>query len=215
MSFSVLVLECFSLCCSHFTYLFFETLFGLIIVFLTFFIFSCYIFFHTKTCFCIVSVCTVSLFFKKKTVFLVCWPFQKWVLVLCVFSFFLFLTFFFRTLLFFQNKNSVGKTSCVLVYRSLFSFSFICFSCRFLVVFFLITFATCFLLKNDLCNSLFPPFVHPLSICSLSLPLLNFFFFCSLLSPCFFTSNSLCNKKVIFFGFCKKYLFPLLDFLKN
>ena len=120
---------------------------------------------------------------------------------LCFLLFSLFNLLLLNASFFFQNKNSVGKTSCVLVYRSLFSFSFICFSCRFLVVFFLISFATCFLLKNDLCNSLFPPFVHPLSICSLS-SLINFF--CTLLSPCFFTSNSLCNKKVIFLASAKK-----------
>ena len=98
---------------------------------------------------------------------------------------------------FFQNKNSVGKTSCVLVYRSLFSFSFICFSCRFLVVFFLISFATCFLLKNDLCNSLFPPFVHPLSICSLS-SLIKFLFLLFIISMFLYVKLFVQQKKLFF-----------------
>ena len=146
--FFVLVLECFSLCCSHFTYLFFETLFGLIIVFLTFFIFSCYIFFHTKTCFCIVSVCTVSFFLKKKNpVFLVCWPFQKWVLVLCVFSFFfLFLTFFFWTLLFFFSKQKLCRKN--------FMCSCLSVSFQFFFHLFFVSFFGCFLL--DLLRNMFP-----------------------------------------------------------
>ena len=84
----------------------------------------------------VLSLC--FFFLKKKLCFLFVGPFksENWSFVFS--PFFLFLTFFFWTLFFFQNKNSVGKTSCVLVYRPLFTFSFICFSCRFLVVFFLI-----------------------------------------------------------------------------
>ena len=37
--------------------------------------------------------------------------------------------------------------------------------------------------------------------------LIKFLFFCSLLSPCFFTSNSLCNKKVIFLASAKNICF--------
>ena len=144
-------------------------------------------------------------FFKKKTCVSCLLALSK--VSTCPLCFLLLFSLFNLLLLnasfFFQNKNSVGKTSCVLVYRSLFSFSFICFSCRFLVVFFLIPFATCFLSKNDLCNSLFPPFVHPLSICSLSLPLLNFFFF-ALYYLHVSLRQTLCATKKLFFWLLQK-----------
>ena len=130
----VLVLECFSLYCSHFTYLF-----SLDPVWFWSSFFSSFSFSPVK-------------YFPSFT--------QRHVFVL--FPFVLSLSFFEKTCVscllvlskvrrftFFQNKNySVGKTSCVLVYRSLFSFSFICFSCRFLFDVFLISFATCFFLKK-------------------------------------------------------------------
>ena len=100
------------------------------------------------------------------------------------------------------------------VFRSLliFSFSFICFSCRFCLIFL-------DLLRNMLpfyrvfFTSLFPPFVHHLSICSFFFCLLLFsrffhlfslfklpFFFVFSVSLCFYMSNSLWKK---FLNFCE------------
>ena len=163
---------------------------------------------------------------KKCFLFVISW---KGEMFPCVFSFFLFLssqknscifflflTFFVELFTFFQT-NSIGKTSCVFVYRSLFLSMFF-FHLFFHVVFcliFLISWATCFLLFYFFA-SLFPPCVHPLSICSLFLfpfvfsflspfsPFLNFLFFCSVYSLYVFLCQTLCATT-------KRYLFRLLQ----
>ena len=105
--------------------------------------------------------------------------------------FYLFLTFFFELFTFF-NTDSVGKTSCFLFF-GLFLFS-VFLSSVFHVVFCLIFLD---LLRNMLpfqsvfFTSLFPLFVHPLSICSL--------FFCLLLFSRFFHLFSLF--KLLFYLF--------------
>ena len=111
---------------------------------------------------------------------------------LCVFSFFLFLSSqknscIFR-FTFFQNKDFAGKTSCFFVYRSLFLFR-VFLSSVFHVVFcliFLDLLRNMLPFQNVFFSSLFPPFVHPLSICSLffvsSCFLVSFTFFVPLLT---------------------------------
>ena len=144
---------------------------------------------------------------------------------LCIFSFFLFFSqkkpaicslfnlLFLNASLFFQNKNSVGKTSCVLVYRSLFS---VFLSSVFHVVFCLI-FLDLLRIMCPFKMSCVPLYFlfwfisfHPFS-----LPLLNFVFLLFLLSPCFFMSNSFCYKKGIYLSFCKNFPFSLLFSIKK
>ena len=73
---------------------------------------------------------------------------------------------------------------------------------------------TCVTLYFLLLFILFPSVLSLSLSLSLSLPLLNFFF-CSLLSPCFFTSNSLCNKKVIFLASAKKISVSFVGLLEK
>ena len=141
---------------------------------------------------------------------------------LCVFSFFLFfssqeklqndnlfylfLTFFFELLTFF-NTDSVGKTSCF-VFFGLFLFS-VFLSSVFHVVFCLIFLD---LLRNMLhfqsvfFTSLFPLFVHPLSICSL--------FFCLFLFSRFFHLFSL-FKLPFFWSFYYLYVLYVKLFVEK
>ena len=119
----------------------------------------------------------------------------------------------------FFNTNSVGKTSCFFVYRSLFLFMFFfhLFFLWFFVCCFSISFATCFPLKMSslplyflFLFILFPAvlsFLSPL-VFSLLSPILLFktsFFLVFLLSLCFFMSNSLW--KNIFLNFCETIFF--------
>ena len=138
-------------------------------------------------------------------------------------QFFLFLNFFFlnASLLCFHNKNFVGKTSCFFVYRSLFLFMF------FFHLFFMSFFVWFSWSPWVFHTSLFPPFVHPLSICSLffvsSCFLVSFTFFSLIKLPfllCFCLYVSLCQtlcatKKSMFLGFCKNLFFCLLFSIKK
>ena len=236
----VLVLEWFSSVASIFhVSLFLRTLFGLIHGFsLLFYFLLLHTLFQKKTCcFWFGSVCTGS--FSEKVCFLLVIP-SKWEMFLCVFSFFLFLSSqknLHFSLHFFQNKNFAGKTSCFWFIGPFFfsCFSFICFSCRsFFVWFFSISFATCFHFWNvfisSFCSSsfhLFSHFLSPLvfSFLSPSFSLFKLPFWVFWFSPCFLKSNSLCNKKSIFLGFCpdllflsslfhqKKFVFPISFFV--
>ena len=147
----VLILERFSLCRSLFyvpLFFLFEDSVWFHHRFSHFFTFSCYIFsfFHTKPCFlnCF-RLCCLFFFLKKNWLcFLFVGRSKVRIVPLCFLFLLVFLLLkkknlhfsavlpsFLNASLFFSKTKTLSEKLCVHVYRSLFSFSFICFSCRF------------------------------------------------------------------------------------
>ena len=165
------------LCWSLFMYLsfffensvWFEHRFSLLFEIFSFYIFSLL---HKKSNvvkYCFLLYCLF--FFSRKKLFLVCWSSKEsnvplWFLFLLVFLFL---------------KKKLQNKLFLLVFER----SFLNHVVFFFVSCFLISFATWFLCKNVFFTSLFPPFIHPLSICSLFLSPIVFSFL-SPFSPFYF-----------------------------
>ena len=189
--------------------------------------------FHTKPCFlnCFRLYC-LSFLFLKNLCFLFVGPFKSencsFVFSLsCCFSdhktcIFRCFTFFFERFHFFLKKKSVGKTLCSCLSVS-FQFFFHLFFVSFFVWCFSISFATCFPFKVSSLPLyflfwfiLFPSFLSLFCLLLFSrfflFSLIKLPFLLYLLSPCFFMSNSLCNKKGYLFKLLQKMSFSVFSF---